>query len=184
MKGQECYHCKQIVLDKDKKSHDCWTTTEEKLTEHLPEDLLEAWWRIRETAMSFGEQRVYASHKSIMFSRKACYFFVRPQKKYLELCFFLGRTEKSSLIKKSHQTSKVKVGHITRVIHRDEVESPLTDWLKEAYDYSELARTLQAVSKKKSASKKIVKKLKKKPKAKAKKKAKKHSNEAVRTGWF
>ena len=26
-----------------------------------------------------------------MFSRKSCYFFVRPKKNFLELCVFLGR---------------------------------------------------------------------------------------------
>lgn len=58
-------------------------------------DLRDAWERLRETAMSFGEQRVYASHNSIMFSRKACYFFVRPRRNVLEVIFFLGRTLKA-----------------------------------------------------------------------------------------
>ena len=57
----------------------------------------DAWARLRETALEFGEQRVYASHSSIMFSRRACYFFVRPKKKMLEVCFFLGRAVKSPL---------------------------------------------------------------------------------------
>lgn len=134
MPGKECYHCRQWVDDKNKKTHNCWTTTEEKLTQDLSEELMEAWLRLRETAISFGEQRVYASHKSIMFSRKACYFFVRPHKSRLEICFFLGRKLKNPLVRKTHPSSKVKVGHIVHVIHRDEVESPLTDWLMEAYE--------------------------------------------------
>jgi len=72
-----------------------------------------------------------------MFSRKSCYFFVRPKKSYLEICFFLGRRLKDSHVRTAVQTSKVKFGHIIRVKHRDEVESPITDWLKEAYDASE-----------------------------------------------
>ena len=43
----------------------------------------------------FGDQRVYASHKSIMFSRKSYYFFVRPKRNFLEICVFLGRTLKA-----------------------------------------------------------------------------------------
>ena len=83
---------------------------------------------------------IYASHKSIMFSRTSCYFFVRPQAKFLEVCFFLGRTLKHPLVRKSCQSSKLKVGHILRVTHRDEVEVPITGWLKEAYDVSENLR--------------------------------------------
>ena len=93
--GHECYHCKQWVEAGE--PHDCWTTTETALTKDLSEDLQDAWERLRETALEFGEQRVYASHSSIMFSRRACYFFVRPKKKMLEVCFFLGRAVKSPL---------------------------------------------------------------------------------------
>ena len=115
----------------------CWTTTEKALTGNLPEHLLEAWERLRETAVSFGDQRIYASHRSIMFSRKTCYFFVRPQKKYLELCVFLGREVKAPQILRSGRASKAKVVHLIRIAHRDEVEGPVTDWLREAYEVSD-----------------------------------------------
>jgi hypothetical protein len=75
-----------------------------------------------------------------MFSRTSCYFFVRPKKAFLEIWFFLGRKVKDSRIRKMIPTSKVKFGYLVRVIHRDEVETPLTDWLKEAYDVSEKLR--------------------------------------------
>jgi hypothetical protein len=87
--GRECYHCKQIVQPGE--AHDCWTTTEAALTRDLPEDLREAWERLRETAADLGDQRIYASHNSIMFSRKSCYCFVRPKKSFLEVCVFLPR---------------------------------------------------------------------------------------------
>jgi hypothetical protein len=77
--GRECYHCKQWIAGGE--AHDCWTTTEAALTSDLSEDLRDAWDRIRETAASFGDQRIYASHNSIMFARKACYFFVRPRRR-------------------------------------------------------------------------------------------------------
>jgi len=132
MPGRECYHCHQWV--EDKQEHDCWTTTEKNLTSDLSEDLMEAWERLRETASSFGEQRIYASHKSIMFSRRTCYFFVRPKKKVLEVWFFLGRTLKTPLVRKTQNASKLKFAHMVHVMHRDQVEPPLTDWLKEAFD--------------------------------------------------
>ena len=137
--GRECYHCKQWVEENE--PHDCWTTTEAALTRDLSEDLMDAWERLRETASEFGPQRIYASHKSIMFSRKACYFFVRPKKKVLEVWFFLGRTLKSPVVRKSMQSSKRKVAHLVHIVHRDEVESPLTDWLQEAFDSSESLST-------------------------------------------
>ena len=135
MAGRECFHCKQWIEEGEK--HDCWTTTEAALTRDLPEDLRDAWERLRETAAEFGEQRIYASHSSIMFSRKACYFFVRPKRSFLEVVFFLGRTVRSSKVRQTVQSSRAKVAHIVRVTHRDEVEAPLTDWLREAYDASE-----------------------------------------------
>jgi hypothetical protein len=134
MKAHECFHCKQWI--EAGAAHDCWTTTEAALTRGLPEDLRDAWERLRETAVAFGEQRIYASHHSIMFSRKTCYFFVRPQAKRLELCIFLGRTIRSPLVKKALPSSLAKVAHIVHVVHRDQVEAPLTDWLREAYEVS------------------------------------------------
>lgn len=134
MTGRECYHCKQWVEQGEE--HDCWTTTEAALTLDLSEDLRDAWDRLRETAASFGDQRIYASHKSIMFSRKSCYFFVRPKRSFLELCVFLGRTVKAPQIRRVDRASKFKLVHFIRITHRDEVEPPITDWLKEAYDLS------------------------------------------------
>src|SRR5215475_9274599 len=139
MPGRECYHCHQWVEENEE--HDCWTTTEKELTADLSEDLKEAWERLRETAVEFGDQRIYASHNSIMFSRKACYFFVRPKKKVLEICVFLGRTLKNALVRKTLPASKVKIAHIVHITHRDQVESPFTDWLKEAFDTSDSLRS-------------------------------------------
>lgn len=133
MAGRECYHCKQWV--EDGANHDCWTTTEAALTRDLSADLTEAWERLRETAVSFGDQRIYASHKSIMFSRKSCYFFVRPKKKYLEVCVFLGRPVKTPQVRRIQPVSKSKLVHVIHITHRDEVEEPITGWLREAWDF-------------------------------------------------
>ena len=133
--GHECYHCKQWIPKGVE--HDCWTTTESALTGGLPEDLREAWQRIRETAVEFGDQRIYASLNSIMFAKKVCYFFVRPNPRRLEVVFFLGRRVKSPLVRRIEPSSKVKFAHFVHVVHRDEVEAPLTGWLREAYEVSE-----------------------------------------------
>jgi hypothetical protein len=134
--GRECYHCKQWVEAGE--VHDCWTTTEATLTEDLSEELRDAWERLRETAVAFGDQRIYASHRSIRFSRASCYFFVRPKKNFLEVCIFLRRTVKAPQVRRVDQASKSKIVHIIQIRHRDEVEAPVTDWLQEAYGLSEL----------------------------------------------
>jgi hypothetical protein len=141
--GRECYHCKQWIEPGE--AHDCWTTTAEALTRDLSEDLRDAWERLRETLLDFGEQRTYASHNSIMFSRKACYCFVRPKRSALEVCFFLGRALKTPHVKRVVPASRQKVAHLVDVRHRDEVEAPLTEWLQEAYDTS-LALSARRVS--------------------------------------
>jgi hypothetical protein len=132
MAGRECYHCKQWVEEGE--AHDCWTTTEAALTQELSEDLREAWERLRETAAALGDQRIYASHHSIMFARRSCYFFVRPKRSFLEVCVFLGRALKAPQVRRVVAASKSKRAHLLRITHRDEVERPLTDWLREAYD--------------------------------------------------
>ena len=131
MASRTCYHCKQEVAEGE--AHDCWTTTEGALTSDLSEDLQEAWQRLRETAADLGEQRIYASHNSIMFARKACYAFVRPKRSFLEVCLFLGRTLKAPQVRKTMPSSKTKVAHMVHIRHRDEVEPPFTEWLEEAY---------------------------------------------------
>jgi hypothetical protein len=139
MPGHECYHCKQWIEEGE--AHDCWTTTEAALTRDLSEDLRDAYERLRETAAELGEQRIYASHHSIMFSRKTCYFFVRPKRKYLEVCVFLGRKVRAPQVKRVDQSSKTKLYHILHITHRDEVETPITDWLREAYDLQDVLAT-------------------------------------------
>jgi hypothetical protein len=170
MGGHECYHCKQWIEDGE--AHDCWTTTETALTGELSEDLREAWARLRETAAEFGEQRIYASHNSIMFSRKSCYFYVRPKKSFLEVCVFLGRAVKSPHVRRSEPSSKSKFLNIIQVKHRDQVEAPITDWLREAFEFSaapavkagptEAGRRVRSAKKKPQRKKAAPKKAKKK----------------------
>jgi hypothetical protein len=157
MPGRECYHCKQWIEEGE--PHDCWTTTEAALTQDLSEDLLEAWERLRETAADFGEQRIYASGSCIMFSRDTCYFFVRPKRSSLEVCVFLGREVKAPQVRKTYRRSKTKVAHILKITHRDQVESPITDWLQEAYELPAVKKVAgKKVATKKVAGKKVASK--------------------------
>src|SRR5262245_60095169 len=132
MPGHECYHCKQWVDEGEE--HDCWTTTEAALTGDLAEDLRDAYERVRETAVEFGDQRIYASGSCIMFSRDTCYFFVRPKRSFLELAVFLGRALRAPEVRRADRKSKTKFANIIKITHRDQVEAPITDWLREAYD--------------------------------------------------
>lgn len=154
VQGHECYHCKQWVAAGE--SHDCWTTTEAALTCGLSEDLQEAYERFRESAAELGEQRIYASHHSIMFARRACYCFVRPKKSYLEVCVFLGRALQAPQVRKATPTSRTKFANLLRVTHRDEVEAPLTDWISEAYEFAgePAPKLATAVATRKRAAKK------------------------------
>jgi hypothetical protein len=150
MTGRQCHHCKQWIEPGE--AHDCWTTTEAALTGDLSDDLRDAWERLRETAVEFGEQRIYASGTAIMFSRKTCYFFVRPKRKYLELWVFLGRTVKAPQVHRAEPSSALKVAHQIRIVHRDQVEPPITDWLREAYQLQD-ARPAKAPARKVSTKK-------------------------------
>jgi hypothetical protein len=92
-----------------------------------------------------------------MFSRQSCYCFVRPKPKYLEVCFFLGRTVTAPQIKRATPASRRKVAHLVQVRHRDQVETPLTDWMREAYETSDaLSGRSAAVTSASTPSKKRV----------------------------
>ena len=68
-----------------------------------------------------------------MFSRKSCYFFVRPRRTHLQVCVFLGRALRVPRVRRVERKSAAKFVNIIHVTHRDEVEAPITDWLREAY---------------------------------------------------
>jgi hypothetical protein len=154
MAGRECHHCKQWIAEGE--AHDCWTTTEAALTADLSEDLREAWERLRETAAALGDQRIYASGTAIMFSRKSCYFFVRPRRNDLQVCVFLGRAVRAPQVRRVERKSTSKLVNIIHITHRDEVESPLVDWLREAYDLQDklIARVATTSKRRKSIAKK------------------------------
>lgn len=107
--------------------------TEAELIDRDNEDFADAWAKLKRFEQSLGDQRIYTSEKAIMFARRVCHAFVRPKKSYLELCFFLSKPVKSSNLK-IQKRSKTKFAHTFRLIHPDQVEEPLTDWLREAFD--------------------------------------------------
>ncbi|MCC2680130.1 MAG: hypothetical protein K0R29_2706 [Pseudobdellovibrio sp.] len=108
--------------------------TEAELLRGLDEDLQDAWAKIKEYAAGLGNQRIYASGWAIMFSKKACYLFVRPKKKYLETCIFLPRPVEAPEVKSARAVSKTKYANMLRIIHPDQVDVPVTDWIQEAYE--------------------------------------------------
>jgi hypothetical protein len=121
--GRECHHRQQWIADGE--THDCWTTTEAALTQDLSDDFRDAWDQLGETAASLGDQRIYASDKSIMFSRTILLPLCTPKRSCLELCIFLGRTLKAREVRRVERVSKSKLAHFIRITHRDEVEAPI-----------------------------------------------------------
>ncbi len=69
-----------------------------------------------------------------MFSRRSCYFFVRPRRRHLQVCVFLDRAVRAPQVRRVERKSKSKLVNIINITHRDEVEPPITDWLREAYE--------------------------------------------------
>jgi hypothetical protein len=109
--------------------------TEAELVDGLGVDLRDAWQKLREFAASLGPQRIYASALSIMFARKVCYFYVRPKKTFIEVWIFLPR-EIEGLANIRGVAKKVKYCNLFKLVHADQVEEPLTDWIREAFDYA------------------------------------------------
>jgi hypothetical protein len=85
-----------------------------------------------------------------MFSRNTCYFFVRPKRHSLEVVIFLGRAVRGPLVRRASPASKTKVANVLKIVHRDEVEAPVTDWLREAYERQDVVAAKQAAAAKRS----------------------------------
>jgi hypothetical protein len=71
---------------------------------------------------------------------------VRPKRAFLEVCIFLRRGLTSPLVRRVDQASKSKVVNFVQIRHRDQVEAPFTDWLREAYDLQDKPRAKAARS--------------------------------------
>jgi hypothetical protein len=117
------------------KRHYDWKVTETELIDGLDEDLRDAWQKLRAFAADLGTQHIYASAQSIMFSKKVCYFFVRPRKTFLEVWIFLPH-KIEGLPSMQGPTKKVKYCNLFKVVHADQIEEPLTDWIREAFDFA------------------------------------------------
>jgi hypothetical protein len=130
----KCPQCLGYFKLEKKKAHVCVEPSEANLVRILNEDCVEVWYDLRKFATDLGDQRVYASAKAIMFSRRICYFFVRPKPKEIELCLFLNRRLKDSTIHRVQAYSKSKFAHTIKLRHVDQIGVPLTDWLREAWD--------------------------------------------------
>ena len=113
------------------------TRSEAEQFADLSPDLFDAWKRLKKFALALGPQgEMRTSHRSIMFYGKTCYFFVRPKKAFLELNVFLGRSLQHASIRKVTAVSKTKWVHVIAVVHEDQVEEPLTDWIREAFEFA------------------------------------------------
>jgi hypothetical protein len=109
--------------------------TEAELTDGLDRDLRDAWQKLRAFAAGLGTQHIYASPQSIMFAKSVCYFYVRPRKKFLEVWIFLPR-KIEGLISTQAPTRKVKYCNLFKVVHIDQIEEPLTEWIREAFNFA------------------------------------------------
>lgn len=115
--------------------HHRMEVTEDELIRELDEDLRDAWEKLREFGASLNPNRIYASHNSIMFSKKTCCFFVRPKKSFLEVWIFLPREVDGLKCMKGGKT-KIKYCNLFKLVHPDQVEEPLTDWIRESFEFT------------------------------------------------
>ena len=73
------------------------------------------------------------------------------------MVFFLGRALKAPQVRRTERPSRTKVAHVVKIRHRDEVEPPITDWLREAYDTGALPSSPTTGAKRSASKKKTAK---------------------------
>ncbi len=108
-------------------------TTEAELLAPLSIELKSAWIKLKKYSLTLGDQKIYASGKAIMFSKKHCFFFVRPRKTFLEVVIFLPEPHHQKDFKSITAVSKKKFAHTFKLIHEDQVEGVLTTAIEKAY---------------------------------------------------
>jgi hypothetical protein len=135
MAGRECYHCKQWIEEGDE--NDCWTTTETALR-RISEEISGRLGAAAETAAALGgtTDLRFAQIGDVLTPSRDATSLVRPDQ-LPQVCVFLGRTLKAPQVRRVDRASKHKIFHIIQIRHRDEVEAPITDWLREAYELSD-----------------------------------------------
>lgn len=132
----KCKTCLGYFDIPEREVHVCEPPTEEAAFSIVEsEEAREAWDKLRRFASELGEQRIYASAKSVMFAKSVCYMFVRPKKTKLEVCLFLPTMLKHPLVKATREDSHRKTAHMIMLEHEDQVEEPLTDWIREAFEH-------------------------------------------------
>ncbi len=109
------------------------SVTEASLTADLDDELTEAWRAVRRFCVALGPQRVYAAGRSIMFSKRVCYTFVRVRKTFLEVVFFLPYALDASEVDWIDDPEKKRVAHMVKLRHAEAFEDPLPGWIREAY---------------------------------------------------
>jgi hypothetical protein len=134
LKFEICHNCLEAI--DPQLGHVCVPVTERQLFSRFDEDLRDAFQLIRERASELGEQRIYNNARAVMFAQRVCYLFVRPKKSFLEVCFFLPREVKTEQIHQVKAVSKAKYAHTLRIIHADQVDESLLEWLSEAFEYA------------------------------------------------
>jgi hypothetical protein len=116
-----------------KSNPDVWKTTEAALLRDLDPVLIEAYEKLKGFSLQLGEQKVYASGKAVMFSKKTCFFFVRPRKTFLEVVVFLPTSKTRAGFKSARAVSKSKYAHTFKLVHADQVEGALTKSVADSY---------------------------------------------------
>ena len=108
--------------------------TEAELFADLPEDVDAAWKKLRAFVKKLGpDQSAHTSNRSIMFKREQLFAFVTPKKTAFELYIILPRVIESELIR-NFQSTKTRTCHLLKINHVDQVDEPITDWLREAFE--------------------------------------------------
>jgi hypothetical protein len=52
-----------------------------------------------------------------------------------QVCVFLGRAIRAPQVRRVERRSTTKFVNILHITHRDEVEPPITSWLREAFEF-------------------------------------------------
>ena len=131
-----CKSCRGFFPIQEKESHACLVPSPESVMSELTETQFEIWEQFKLLVQEFSDYYCYASKRSVMFSRRVCFCFLRPRSKDIEIFFFLGRELDSSIINKVEKRSETKFAHRVILKHSERLEEPLTSWLHEAYEFA------------------------------------------------
>jgi hypothetical protein len=130
-----CPKCKREFKNRNQ-GHSCGDFTINQVFEKYSPEIFELFSIIYKLVKSFGDMQISPVKSGVMFTANTTFLALKPHSKYLSVEFASGNAYDEFPIEKCVQISKTEFAHILRIENKFEIDSQISDWLSEAYQFN------------------------------------------------